>query len=140
MDETRSGTIQLGTKCRLTMSLAPLDADTTLGSVDLTVNGQTIGTGFETSPQEADLFVRQLEWMHQHLSGDASIRGYMNRTMIKFAMGDPRFGRVLVSGEFTVAFGGGDPPYDDRVTVRFDKLTTDQSYLPEFIRGLREPG
>ena len=78
--------------------------------------------------------------MHRDLSGEASLRRSMHRTVIKLAVTDARFGRVAASGEFVVEVFGDGRSYGSGVFVRFKNLMTDQSYLPEFIRGLGEPG
>jgi hypothetical protein len=128
-----------GTGDRLNLSFAQLDVTLTLGSIDLTVAGQTIGTGFETSPAAIAAFVSQLEEMYRTLSGAAALYDYLDQIELIFELLDARFGSIRVSGRFSKEAGGSaGTSRPSRVLIRFENLMTDQSALPEFIQGLAE--
>jgi hypothetical protein len=114
-----------------------LDPDDDLGSIDVTIMGQTIGAGFDVAGRDVRQFVEEVSALHRRYEGSASLKDVWGKQFeLELALTDRRFGTISVRGWFfkEARYGVEDPR--PGLMVRLDNFTITQDMLPEFIRQL----
>ncbi len=115
---------------RLTLCFLEVHRDAVITEIRLSAGPCNAIFGVTLLGYDLSEFVKELEMVYASLEGTARLAGA--DIEIEFAVVDKGSGRIRISGQI---FGFID--WYGEVKLAFSGLMTDQSYLPELIRGLK---